>query len=284
MPQTPAEGWTSGPSTTSEGAAFSLKLHTARAHSAWERDDFASALADFEAVLEHHPDFPDIRNWAGLCRAMLGDPEGALAEFDYALTLNPGYVGAQLNRSLVLSELGRLDEASISFERLRELEAGTGDGLPADLGNRIASDHGALGDLYLEAGRPESAVEEYRKALGLRPRFADIRTRLAHAHVALGELDRALDELTLVLTERPSFLEARIRMGSVLKALGRNEEAIGEWRQCLEIDPSDRRARAYLASVGVSMEEVHVPGAEGAGGTGADLAAESTAFRGEGEV
>jgi len=281
MPQTPAEGWTPGPSATRDGAAFSLKLHTARAHSAWERDDFVSALADFEAVLEHHPDFPDIRNWAGLCRAMLGDPEGALVEFDHALRLNPGYVGAQLNRALVLSELGRLDEASASFERLRELEAGTGDGLPTDLGNRIATHHGALGDLYLEAGRLESAAEEYRKALGLRPRFADIRTRLAHAHVALGELDRALDELTVVLTGRPSFLDARIRMGSVLKALGRNEEAIGEWRQCLEIDPSDRRARAYLASVGVLIEEVRVPGAEG---PGADQSSEQAAIRGEGEA
>jgi len=281
MPQTPAEGWTPGPSAPRKEVAFNLKLHTARAHSAWERDDFASALADFESVLERHPDFPDIRNWAGLCRAMLGDPEGALAEFDHALRLNPGYVGAELNRALVLTELGRLDEASALFERLRELEAGTGDGLPADLGNRIATDHGALGDLYLEADRPESAVEEYRKALGLRPRFAGIRTRLAHAHVALGELDRALDELTLVLAERPSLLDARIRMGSVLMALERNEEAIGEWRQCLEIDPSDRRARAYLASAGVWIEEVQVPGADG---PAADVTSEQAVVRGEGQA
>ena len=281
MPQGPAEGWTPGPSATREGVAFSLKLHTARAHSAWERDDFASALADFETVLEHHPDFPDIRNWTGLCRAMLGDPEGALAEFDHALRLNPHYIGAQLNRAIVLSELGRLDEASASFERLRALEPGSEDGLPADLGNRIASDHGKLGDLYLEAGRPESAVEEYRKALGLRPRFAGIRTRLARAHVALGELDRAMDELTLVLTERPSLLDARIRMGSVLRALGRNEEAIGEWRQCLEIDPSDRRTRAYLASAGVMIEEVEVPGADG---FGADLRSEQASAREKGQI
>ncbi len=258
MSREAVEGWTEGPSPRREGGPFPLKHVIARAHAAWEGDDYASALADFEGVLARHPDFPDIRNWAGLCRAMLGDPEGALGEFEHALRVNPEYAAAHLNRALVLSELGRLEEAGAAFQRVRELDAGEEGAIPAELGNRIASTHATLGDLYIEADRPEQAVEEYRKALAVRPGFVDIRTRMAQAWVALGQLEEARDALEVVLAERPSFLEARVRLGAVLKALGGREEAIAEWRRCLEIDPTDRRVRAYLASVGVTLEEVHV--------------------------
>jgi len=218
-------------------------------------------LADFEEVLAAHPDFPDIRNWAGLCRAMLGHPDGALREFDQAIQLNPSYSEALLNRAVVLSELGRLDEVEESVDRLRELDAASDDPFPPELGNRIAVDHSRLGDLYMDAGRPEDAVEEYRKALEIRPGFVDIRNRMAQGYVAMGELASGVDELTLVLVEHPSFLDARVRLGAILMRMGRREEAVAEWRQCLEIDPEDRRSRAYLIAAGVRIDQVEVPSA-----------------------
>jgi tetratricopeptide (TPR) repeat protein len=253
-----AEGWTPGPSLGQGGATQNLRLLIARANAAWERDDYESALADFEGVLATHPDFPDIRNWAGVCQAMLGRPEGALREFDQAIRLNPRYAEAHLNRAVILSELGRSDEVGESVMRLRELDAANDDTFPPELGNRIATDHGRLGDLYMQAGRPEDAVEEYRKALEIRPGFVDIRNRLARGYAEMDELTAAVDELTLVLAEHPSFLDARIRLGAILQRLGRRDEAVAEWRRCLEIDPADRRARAYLISAGVRLDEIEV--------------------------
>ncbi|MEX0856295.1 MAG: tetratricopeptide repeat protein, partial [Gemmatimonadota bacterium] len=183
--------WTPGPSPGTEGSTFNLKHLINRASAAWDRDDYASALTDFEQVLTQHPDFPDVRNWAGLCRAMLGQPDDALLEFEYALRLNPHYAEAHLNRAVVLSELGRVDEAAETVNRIRELDAASDDPFPAELGNRIAVDHGKLGDLYMQARRPRDAVDEYRKALGVRPWFVDIRHRLALGLIALERLPEA---------------------------------------------------------------------------------------------
>src|SRR5690606_36998530 len=71
---------------------------------AYDRRDYGAALARFAKVLEVRPGFADIRNYAGLCLSMLGQPEAALAEFEQAVALNDGYIEAQLNRAITLNE------------------------------------------------------------------------------------------------------------------------------------------------------------------------------------
>ena len=54
-----------------------VKQRIERGVSAWERADYQAALNDFQTVLADDPAFPDVHNKAGLCLAMLGDPEAA---------------------------------------------------------------------------------------------------------------------------------------------------------------------------------------------------------------
>jgi len=221
----------------------------ARGISAWERDDFQSALDTFEEVLRDHPQYADVHNKAGLCLAMLSRPDDALAHFDAALELNPAYAEAHLNRGIILNDLGRSEEAAEAFTKASELDSRDSRVFPSDVGNRIAVTLAQLGDLYLVANHPEEAVKHYESAIEIRPRFMDIRSKLAEALIEVGELHRARDELRLILETRPTFVGARVRLGVVLHRLGDDEAAVEEWQQCLEDDPTDMRARAYLASV-----------------------------------
>ncbi len=239
-----------------DGPHPTMKQRMARANAAFEQEDFAAALAEFREIILVHPDFPDVRNRAGFCRAMLGDAAGALEDFDHAVQVNPDYAEAHLNRALLLNELGRFGEAEEAFARARELDHRPGEPFGAELGNRIAVEHAKLGDLYLQADDAGSAVREYRKALELRPYFVDIRTRLAQAYLVLGDAEAAVTELEEALAEHPSFTSARVRLGVALRRMGRMDEAAAEWRTCLEVEPENWRARAYLESVGVRVEEV----------------------------
>ncbi len=224
----------------------------ARGISAWERDDFESALETFQSVLRDFPRFADVHNKAGLCLAMLGRLEEALGHFDAALGENPSYAEAHLNRGIVLNDLGRHDEAQDAFARAGELDVRDSPVFPSEVGNRIAVTHAQLGDLYLVANHPVDAVEHYRAALEIRPRFMDIRSKFAETLIELGELEQARDELTLILESRPSFVGARVRLGVVFHRLGLDDLAVVHWRRCLQDDPSDMRARAYLASLDVA--------------------------------
>ena len=193
-----------------------------------------------------------MHNKAGLCLAMLGRLEEALGHFDAALGENPSYAEAHLNRGIVLNDLGRHDEAQDAFARAGELDVRDSPVFPSEVGNRIAVTHAQLGDLYLVANHPVDAVEHYRAALEIRPRFVDIRSKFAETLIELGELEQARDELTLILESRPSFVGARVRLGVVFHRLGLDDLAVVHWRRCLQDDPSDMRARAYLASLDVA--------------------------------
>ena len=113
-----------------------------RGVSAFEREDYGAALTDFRAVLERHPDFADIRNKAGLCLALLGSSEAALAEFDHAVKVNPSYVEAHVNRAIVLNDLGQFAAARDAITTAGKLEDQPGGPrFRGDVGNRIADKH-----------------------------------------------------------------------------------------------------------------------------------------------
>ena len=206
-------------------------------------------------VLEAFPEFADVQNKAGLCLAMLGRTEEALVRFEHAVETNPSYAEAHLNLGIVLNDLGRHDEAHQAFRTAGDLDAQDSPIFPSDVGNRIAVTHAQLGDLYLVANHPERAVEHYRAALDIRPRFMDIRSKYAETLIDLEQLDEARSELETILEARPRFVGARVKLGVVLHRQGLDDRAAAEWKRCLEDDPHDMRARAYLVSIGIEPHD-----------------------------
>ncbi len=232
-----------------EGEKLTVSQRIERGVASWERADYRSALGDFREVLRENPGFPDVHNKAGLCLAMLGDLEGALKEFDEALRISETYAEAHLNRAIVLQELGRFEEARRHLQRADELDHRDSEEFPSDVGHKIAIAHAKLGDLYLVSDHPEEAAEQYRKALEVRARFLDIRSKYAEALLQLGRLEEAREQLEMILEKNPRFTGARLKLGVVLHRLGDVEGARREWLRCEEEDPRDMRVRAYLASL-----------------------------------
>jgi tetratricopeptide (TPR) repeat protein len=218
-----------------------------RGRRAFDRRDYTAALAVFRKVLDEHSDWADIRHLSGLCLSFLGQPEAALEEFDRALQLNDQYVEAHLNRALVLNELGRFDEAAEAFERAGYYEYAVSGRFPAAITVRLAHAHSQVGDLYIEAGAPLEAAAQYRRALEMRPRFHDIRNKLAQSLLEIGDTAGAVDQLEIALAGNPRFVPARLNLGLALFRQGDHEGARREWKECREQDPANAQVAAYLA-------------------------------------
>jgi len=218
-----------------------------RARKAFERRDYSSALADFRELLDNYPGYADIRHMSGLCLSFLGRPEEALDEFDMALAVNDQYVEAHLNRALVLNDIGRHDEAARAFEKAGYYEYAVAGRFPAAITARLAHAHAQVGDLYTEAGAPIEAASQYRRALELRPRFHDIRNKLAQSLLQTGDVAGAVDHLTVALAGNPRFVPARLNLGLALFRQGDRSGARREWEECREQDPSNPQVAAYLA-------------------------------------
>ncbi|MFV2007393.1 MAG: tetratricopeptide repeat protein [Longimicrobiales bacterium] len=239
----------------SEVRSLTLRQRIQLGIAAWDRDDFETALQHFSAVIKKNPTFADIRNKAGLCEAMMGNPHSALEQFDAALAINEDYAEAHLNKAIVLNEVGRFEDAWVSFKRASELDTRDDSSFPSDGGNKLAIAHARTGDIYLAADRPIDAATEYEKALSVRARFADIRTKLAEAYLEVGRIDDARTQLETILEERPEFTGARMRLGVVLHKQGDLKGARSAWERCSEERPDDSRVRAYLAGLEVPSSQ-----------------------------
>jgi tetratricopeptide (TPR) repeat protein len=232
-----------------------LAQQTQEAKEAFDRGDFRTALKLFRQVLLRHPDFADIRNYAGLCLSFLGEPQEAVEQFDAALARNPGYVEAHINRALTLNNVGRVEEGRAAFELAARYEAEARGEFSSAVASQLANAHAGVGDLYVRAGAVELGEEQYRRALSLRPRFQDIRNKLAQCLLQRGEYEAAAAELREALGWNERFLLARLNLGLAYARLGRWEEAVAEWRRCEEQEPENPQVRAYLSTVSEKREE-----------------------------
>ena len=98
------------------------------------------------------------------------------------------------------------------------------------------------------------AADQFRRALELRPRFHDIRNKLAQALLQLGETELAASELRAVLESNPRFLGARMNLGLAYYRLGHRDRARREWEDAASHDPENPQVRAYLAMLRRSSE------------------------------
>ena len=220
-----------------------------RGKQAYERRDYVTALANFQEVIDRNPRYPDIRHLTGLCLSFVGQTEDALREFEAAVALNDSYVEAHLNRAITLNELGRYEEAREAFGRATELEQGRSEKFPAAVSAKLANAHLHVGDLYMAANAPADAAEQYRAALGMRPRFTDIRNKLATALLQLGRIEEAERELTVALEHNPRYLEARLNLGLARFRQGDEDGARTHWGAAREQAPDDAQVRAYWSLI-----------------------------------
>lgn len=218
----------------------------ARGREAYARNAYLAALEDFQEVVRREPRFADVHNLLGLCLSLLGRPEEAVEAFERAVGVNPRYVEAHLNRAITLNDLGRLDEARESFERAARADDSEGERFPGAVSARLANKHAELGDLYAGADALAEAEEQYRRACAIRPRFLDIRNKLARTLLDLGRPQESAAELRAVLESNPSFTGARANLGLALYRMGDPDSAEAEWERCLAQQPGSAQVSGYL--------------------------------------
>ncbi|HKO15989.1 MAG TPA: tetratricopeptide repeat protein [Gemmatimonadaceae bacterium] len=189
--------------------------------------------------------FADAYNLLGLALAMIGRTEDGLTALDEALRLNPRYIEAHLNRSVVLNQLGREREAQAAMAKAAELGATDDTGFPAVIANRLANAHASLGDDYRAAGALDRAIAEYRRALDLRPLFYDIRLALSRALLEHGRPAEAAEVLDEVLRRRPGWLDAMLLRGLAAYLAGDLETAGSVWNDASGKHPEEPRLEIY---------------------------------------
>lgn len=123
---------------------------------------------------------------------------------------------------------------------------------------RSRLEHFQAGKLYSRMGDRVRAVEEYRKAIELDPRFIEARHRLGVELYLAGDAKEALKELrraSLVTAEYRKMYEIRYAEGLALLRLSRNEEAMGKFEQTVQGRPTFAPAHNEMGKMLLQREE-----------------------------
>jgi tetratricopeptide (TPR) repeat protein len=210
---------------------------------AYARGDLEKAESALtEAVGRGAASYADVHNILGVVYHSWGQFSKARASFEEALKINPRYTEAALNLSITYNDLGRYAEARDVMNRTLSKD----DGADALAKAKLANLHAEVGDAYRSTRMPKDAAIEYRRALGLCPRFVDIRARLAQALTEDGQPDEAIAELRLALSDNPGYVPGLLQLGLLLHARGDAKGAREALEAVLTIQPGNERATTYL--------------------------------------
>ncbi len=114
------------------------------------------AEAAYRGILADAPDNPGVLHNLGIIAAQSDRRQEAIALFDRAILVDPGYVSAHFNRANALRQEGRVDDAIESYRRAAALEP-----------DHYAA-HRALGFLFLARGKRDRALDHFARTMDLR--------------------------------------------------------------------------------------------------------------------
>ncbi len=149
----------------------------------------------------------------GNARMDKGDLNGAIRDFDKAVTLNPHNILAWNNRGVARQKTGDLEGALGDFNRTIQLA------------QRSSRAYNNRGTLRIEMKDSSGAIADYTRAIEIDPRNAAAFNNRGNAYDAQGELDRACRDFDRAIELDGNMLDAYMNRGLTLIRQGKEAEA-----------------------------------------------------------
>ena len=108
--------------------------------------------------------------------------------------------------------------------------------------------HYNLGIVLSEQGEADQAIDHYRRAVVLRPDYAEAHYNLGRLLVEQGQLEDAITHYERAAAINPADAEAQNNLGVTLFGIGRADDAIAHYQKALEIRPDYAEASCNLAN------------------------------------
>jgi len=226
----------------------------------FQRGRFAEALRFLAAAVRRNARSAEALSDLGIAQHAAENYAEALASHDAALVIEPGNATYINRRAAALLRLGRPGEALVELDRILAVQPTHVDAL----GNR--------GNVYLKLNRPAEAIADYDAALRAAGEPAQLLTNRAHALRRLDRVDDAVADLRRAIALRPDFAEAHFELGMALLTLG--DFAAGwteyEWRWETGAFAASRRtfsSRQWTGAQNLSGKTVLLHAEQGLGDT-----------------
>jgi len=109
--------------------------------------------------------------------------------------------------------------------------------------------HNNMGDVYCQEGNIDGAIREFKKALELKPDYADVYHNLANVYHNKGDLKEAVKFYQQAIYFNPNLFESHYNLAIIYLNTGEVDLAKEELGKALQIRPEDENARQTLDMV-----------------------------------
>jgi len=208
-----------------------------------EQRNLSSAMRELTKASELDPVNPEIDVALGLAYQARGDLGKAAEYFRGAIRKKPAYAEAHNDLGIVLSQLGRGEEA------LREFEAAASDVMYPTPEWAYYN----MGEEFRRQGNAVKAEGMYRRSIALNHRYLDSYLRLAMIQGDRGRWDEAARTLEACVAASPTYAPAWMDLGKAYLSLGRKQDAEKAFQNVLtnSADPALRKqATDFLGAPG----------------------------------
>jgi len=197
------------------------------------------AQARLEAILARSPEQADALHFLGVLRHTQGRHDEGVDLIQRSIAAMPGAPGPWNNLGNVLMGASRLDEAVVAYERSAAL-AGDHPEAAGALNN--------LGVIHRKRGDHAKAEAAVRRAIALRPDFAEAWYNLSQVLMSQGRIHEGLVANSHAITHWPRHLMARDQVIRALLLLGERGRAAELYREWLAEDPDNPVVQHQLAA------------------------------------
>lgn len=200
------------------------------------------AIISNNNAVSNVPDEANELNTAGVKKALAGDYNGAVRDFQAAIKQAPSFSRASLNLALTF---GYLEQYSNGISVLKDLVA-------SDPG--FADGHAVLGELLRRNGDIDAALVSLRSALKLNPNDEFALTSLGSCLDEKKMYPEAIEAFEKAIKVSPQYIIPYNNKGTALVKWGRNKEAVAVFRQAISMD---KACADIYNNLGVALDNIH---------------------------
>jgi lipoprotein NlpI len=163
--------------------------------------------------------------FGGVAKASEGDLNGAIAEFNRLIQVNPRDEIAFYNRALVEANQGNFDSAIADFNHAIQLKPTFA---------RAYNDRGSVKAAKRDIA---GALADFNLAIQLSPRFVQAYINLGSAKANAEDFDSAIADFNQAVRLDADSLEALENLGSAKVRIGDFQGAIADYNQAIQLNP-----------------------------------------------
>lgn len=163
------------------------------------------------------PSSPNTHNNLGDVYGRRGDKQGALREFQTAISIKPNYADAYHNAANTYIELGQSDKALEYYQKALQFNPHLWQSYQNIAAIHFAFARQATASAQISTEQYNLALENIQKALTLNPKSINLNANLGVVYLAMGNQAKAKEIFTLILSIDPQNQIARAGLAEASK-------------------------------------------------------------------